>query len=716
MKRAQQRRTTRSETPVSDVLASPGKPLDPVTRGWAEPRFGRDLSSVRVHTDDTAARAAADIHARAYTAGPHIAFGAGRHRPDTEAGQNLLAHELTHVGQQASPTTESHEALEADAHAQAANVASTRPTSMRAEAPAQAQAVQRFEEHEHRSLGNAATGSASYDLGPANAPLRLTHGEIIMLTGDWFGPTELFLYAMTAGRNGAGLGTQDEVITALQIINRQQHLNDTRFAQGGIWATFTPSQPVREAVQARFRNLAASNASHFAAPAGRDPQTGIPRAAVGGNAGTTYRSLHEQALTLAYQSGRVGTPVGLALSREAAAQHFLTDAFSAGHLRTETQTMRDYWRGIYPLFFFNLLHKIALDTAIRMNDIDTNLTTIIGTVKDMYDEIMITINQIAPTLPEVTLGDLLARVFHDVDNVQGVDIEGGGTVFGDDQLDNPAAGNVTRARAQQAIHLGNQDIREAHTLGAAGGAQLADPALFAEVLRVTQATGTQFRSEAMMPRPTATAPQQNWRAPDFRTLWSQPVRGTSGITIGQQIALELQPNAAIRRQLDELGDRFDPVAQRASGNVHPRRAYLEGFVQPMVANPFQGILSIINWTPNYGLRDQDRDDVSLQVGNELDHPGPGQPSRLPGMTAEARLAYIRELIDGPTGATEEEMVVRIFATCPRNQRQWLYQAVEGHAWTGHLIHGAWVSDDRLWNELSAARAARLDAIISGATP
>ncbi|HEX4611065.1 MAG TPA: DUF4157 domain-containing protein [Urbifossiella sp.] len=85
---------------VQDVLNTPGQPLDATTRAFFEPRFGRDLSAVRVHADPEAADSAAAVRARAYTVGSHIAFAAGRFAPDTGAGRSLLAHELTHVLQQ----------------------------------------------------------------------------------------------------------------------------------------------------------------------------------------------------------------------------------------------------------------------------------------------------------------------------------------------------------------------------------------------------------------------------------------------------------------------------------------------------------------------------------------------------------------------------------------------------------------------------------------
>jgi hypothetical protein len=77
-----------------------GQPLGASTRAYFEPRFGRDLSAVRLHTDTEAAGSAAAIEARAYTVGQNIFFGSSQYAPDTGDGRKLLAHELTHVAQQ----------------------------------------------------------------------------------------------------------------------------------------------------------------------------------------------------------------------------------------------------------------------------------------------------------------------------------------------------------------------------------------------------------------------------------------------------------------------------------------------------------------------------------------------------------------------------------------------------------------------------------------
>jgi len=86
---------------VQEVLQSPGQHLDLATRALMEHRFNHDFSRVRVHADERAAESARAVKALAYTVGQHIVFGSGQYNPDGPAGRSLLAHELTHVVQQA---------------------------------------------------------------------------------------------------------------------------------------------------------------------------------------------------------------------------------------------------------------------------------------------------------------------------------------------------------------------------------------------------------------------------------------------------------------------------------------------------------------------------------------------------------------------------------------------------------------------------------------
>ena len=89
---------------VDRVLASSGRPLAPALRSDMEQRFGYDFSRVRVHSDSAAELSARDVNARAYTVGSDVVFGAGSFAPGNREGRRLIAHELTHVVQQARST------------------------------------------------------------------------------------------------------------------------------------------------------------------------------------------------------------------------------------------------------------------------------------------------------------------------------------------------------------------------------------------------------------------------------------------------------------------------------------------------------------------------------------------------------------------------------------------------------------------------------------
>ncbi len=64
--------------------------------------FGVDFSNVRVHNDAEAAGMNRELNAKAFTHGSDVYFDKGNFNPDNAEGKFLLAHELTHVGQQNS--------------------------------------------------------------------------------------------------------------------------------------------------------------------------------------------------------------------------------------------------------------------------------------------------------------------------------------------------------------------------------------------------------------------------------------------------------------------------------------------------------------------------------------------------------------------------------------------------------------------------------------
>jgi hypothetical protein len=95
-------RTALQEVPASvhATLATPGMPLGREERDYLEPRFGIDLSHVRVHADAAAAASANAVDARAYAVGEHVVFAQHQYAPSTAGGIGLLVHELAHVMQQ----------------------------------------------------------------------------------------------------------------------------------------------------------------------------------------------------------------------------------------------------------------------------------------------------------------------------------------------------------------------------------------------------------------------------------------------------------------------------------------------------------------------------------------------------------------------------------------------------------------------------------------
>jgi predicted nucleotidyltransferase len=77
-----------------------GQPLVDTIRQPMERSLGADFSGVKVHTDDRAHQLNRSIQAKAFTTGQDIFFRQGEYNPGSQTGQQLIAHELTHVVQQ----------------------------------------------------------------------------------------------------------------------------------------------------------------------------------------------------------------------------------------------------------------------------------------------------------------------------------------------------------------------------------------------------------------------------------------------------------------------------------------------------------------------------------------------------------------------------------------------------------------------------------------
>jgi hypothetical protein len=90
-----------SEPPAPDDW--PGAELPVRTRARLRDLVGPGVERMRVHDGPAADRVAAGAGADALAVGTHVAFRAGRYRPEDEHGFALIAHEATHVVESLRP-------------------------------------------------------------------------------------------------------------------------------------------------------------------------------------------------------------------------------------------------------------------------------------------------------------------------------------------------------------------------------------------------------------------------------------------------------------------------------------------------------------------------------------------------------------------------------------------------------------------------------------
>jgi hypothetical protein len=478
---------------------------------------------------------------------------------------------------------------------------------------------------EHRAIGDTATGGAHVNLGSESADERfvLRYGDVVALSGDFFLPDNspvldqdntdpspealisggLFTLATIPGDKATRLGTRDELICALKVMAEDEASTDPRFAPGGAFADFMSGSSalltgVEKRVRDRFLTLGATNTDHFVAPDGDDTAARRDGLRVGryDSAVLAYRSLHQVAIDKACRLGREGGDVSEAMAREAAAQHFLTDAFAAGHLRTPVAAIRGFWQMKHPCFWERLRRKVASDTASALKELGGPLRLLPASL--LYSRTLLAVKRRTAGYPVISLGDLLAKVFHDWDNSHGLRLEAGGVLFGDGCLEQ----GVTKRLVLAAVRAGIDDIEAAFYLGTLGR-RLSGQQLYQAVRTATGAPGDVFLAETKIPKPSADNPPQNWHAGDVEALWASPIVGSTGTTVGQAVAEVLEAGQELPRRLDCLGhgivDELGLPALPGLRQWASRKAceaYHHGFMTKLAADPKDTVLDIINST------------------------------------------------------------------------------------------------------------------------
>ena len=571
---------------VTEALASPGRSLTGVVRRRMEGFFGHPLGHVRIHEGPLAAGAATSVNARAFAVGRDIVFGHNEFQPATSAGQRLLAHELTHVLQQDGD------------HAASASLAigSIRdPTESEAEANARVYedagdrfvgtgphpgtsampgtpTVRRFASGEHVRIGGLAEPGVTV---PIFGYGRVSFGELIAMAGDYFESLDQ-MQDLASGRLG------------VPASDGQKQIECTRYKvnhDGGACPTSLVPQYIDDAVETRYRDLAARNETHFT--------TG---SAPGRSNRDVYIQLHQRAVRSAWAAGAfpVSPQPFWYETLEASADHFLTDAFSGGHIRTPRGELRSYWNGMYPGFTDNLIRLISCYMAAYLRDVE-NISAPVSWIA--FGQWPVT-NGIEPEvrsragtlLGSYGIGDVISLAMHDADNA-GLDVvsargpAGAGSptpyrwrAVGDVKLF-PSGGTTATTAQQQTLDMLLEAVRTSFSeLSAAehAGRSSKPPA----------DTPADFHALALLPAAdpaSTTNPAYVWRVANIRALPAL-MRGI--------IAAEFRPSGGLHGKLTSfslrpcidghhvqcawqcfsgllLADPFEMIARACEANVCP---------------------------------------------------------------------------------------------------------------------------------------------------
>jgi hypothetical protein len=164
-----------------------GRPIEPAVRRRLEGALGSDLSRAAVHTDREADVLARRLGAKAFTTGSDIYFREGRYDPGSREGFRLLAHEATHVVQQAGVAEDGPQRVSdpADASEREADRVADHvtdgagPTTVSSQGPAAARTVQRDDDDGGSDDGGGGGGQPVKDI-----PFLKFTGDPVVWTRD----------------------------------------------------------------------------------------------------------------------------------------------------------------------------------------------------------------------------------------------------------------------------------------------------------------------------------------------------------------------------------------------------------------------------------------------------------------------------------------------------------------------------------------------------
>lgn len=442
--------------------------------------------------------------------------------------------------------------------------------------------VQRFSAGEHADLGNQGSAQRMVEL---TSDYRLPFGDVTALADHFENIAQMRTFA---ANTSGGPGSRAEIEYAREwqgLIPKGK----------GTW-----DAKAKAAQEKRYFTLAGKNVSHFLnsreGDDAKDPavRAGDAKGYLDARANTppqggsqAYRMNHVWAIKEAVEQAKAGGSVDGPMATEAFGAHFLTDAFSAGHVRTERLSIKEYWDGKVPMFPYNMQHYLATNVAKGLKTFQKKVVPTDATMRRDFPFGMGAMAQVGTLLEgkRFTFGDVVSLALHDYDNDTGIDAEINGNdvhLLGDGLLDKKATKDDPRENegkpyAIKAVGLGVREIEQAYALGKAGK----------DVKDVIDALLTKgmFQPELWLPKAKPDAEQSaksksiKWKYRSVGEILEAPRFQTA-------VKVFLEEQYAV---LEKIGNELE--AEQAA-------AFKKGVLNDLKSKPIEVLRAIVDYVPS----------------------------------------------------------------------------------------------------------------------
>jgi outer membrane protein OmpA-like peptidoglycan-associated protein len=325
-----------------------------------------------------------------------------------------------------------------------------------------ARTVQRFEGPEHAAIGNV-TGM-QIDLGNG---VVLDWGQVVAIAGDEVGSEDELREWVTTDTGKARI---------------RAALENADVPGGGADLLPAPTDAQKTEQKTRYYLLALDNPSHF-------PQ--------GGEALGAWRASHARALDTAMRLGLQNpkastTQIQDAYLSEAWGEHFLTDMFSGGHIRTPRRAIVDWYTTdfaprVMDNFIVNVRYRLEDEIYAQVAAQSRTARVFEGTARDkiraaLNEMIDDNVAKLKGGKQELTdyfgkvVGGIISGAMHDAEGSRGVVVSSAAhpepwTALGDGGLDDPkgkldeATRMVNKEQAQAAVMASLHQVDRAYEIG-----------------------------------------------------------------------------------------------------------------------------------------------------------------------------------------------------------------------------------------------------------